>query len=226
MAVEPARDVHAVQHAPRRRRGGRPLRLDRRRDRGAAAAAPAWSSARTSAGSTCTAARRGSSTRSRACSGARRPPPAKRFARPAAGAAASRPTGRSSSARWSAAARGRGIVRHAVVTGVRRGLHRPIGQRHRPHAGRAALRAVARRCRARAPTCLWAVCATEAGRRARLALVLREAADRFLLVLDADHAATPGRSSFDVGRALGLFDGRRRGAGAPGGGRARRMRIF
>ena len=53
------------------------------------------------------------------------------------------------------------------------------------------------------PTCLWAVCA-RAGSPARPALVLREAADRFLLVLDADHAVDAWQELFDAGRALGL----------------------
>ena len=35
-------------------------------------------------------------------------------------------------------------------------------------------------------------------------LVLREAADRFLLVLDADHALDAWQELFDAGRALGL----------------------
>ena len=48
------------------------------------------------------------------------------------------------------------------------------------------------------------------------ALVVREAADRFLLVLDADRAVDAWQSS-RRGPRPGPVDGRRRGAGAPGG---------
>jgi sarcosine oxidase gamma subunit len=103
---------------------------------------------------------------------------------------------------WSAAARWAGIVRHAIVTGAAVDctdrsdtataltLVGPRAARLLDDAGLESVLPVGGVCES------W--CAGTS------ALLLREAGDRFLLLLDADHAVDAWQELFDVGRALGL----------------------
>jgi glycine cleavage system aminomethyltransferase T len=103
---------------------------------------------------------------------------------------------------WSAAARWAGIVRHAIVTGAAVDctdrsdtatsltLVGPRAARLLDDAGLESVLPVGGVC--------------ESWFAGTSALLLREAGDRFLLLLDADHAVDAWQELFDVGRALGL----------------------
>ena len=103
---------------------------------------------------------------------------------------------------WSAAARWAGIVRHALVTGAavdctdrsdRATAHTLVGPRAARLLDDAGLE----------PD-LPVGGVRESWFAGSSVLVLREVTDRFLLVLDADHAVDAWQELFDVGRALGL----------------------
>jgi heterotetrameric sarcosine oxidase gamma subunit len=103
---------------------------------------------------------------------------------------------------WSAAARWAGIVRRAVVTGA------AVDCTDRSDSATALTLVGPRAARLLDDAGLEPDLAVGGVRESWFAgssvLVLREAADRFLLVLDADHAVDAWQELFDAGRALGL----------------------
>jgi heterotetrameric sarcosine oxidase gamma subunit len=103
---------------------------------------------------------------------------------------------------WSAAARWAGIVRHAVVTGA------AVDCTDRSDSATALTLVGPRAARLLDDAGLEPDLPVGGVRESWFAgssvLVLREAADRFLLVLDADHAVDAWQELFDAGRALGL----------------------
>jgi glycine cleavage system aminomethyltransferase T len=103
---------------------------------------------------------------------------------------------------WSAAARWAGIVRHAVVTGA------AVDCTDRSDSATALTLVGPRAARLLDDAGLEPDLRVGGVREVWFAgssgLVLREAADRFLLVLDADRAVDAWQELFDVGRALGL----------------------
>ena len=103
---------------------------------------------------------------------------------------------------WSAAARWAGIVRHAVVTGA------AVDGTDRSDSATALTLVGPRAARLLDDAGLEPDLAVGGVRETWLAgssaLLLREAGDRFLLVVDADHAVDAWQELFDVGRALGL----------------------
>jgi glycine cleavage system aminomethyltransferase T len=103
---------------------------------------------------------------------------------------------------WSAAARWAGIVRHTIVTGA------AVDCTDRSDSA-AALTLVGPRAARLLDDAGLEPDLPEGGVReswfaGSSVLVLREATDRFLLVLDADHAVDAWQELFDAGRALGL----------------------
>jgi glycine cleavage system aminomethyltransferase T len=119
---------------------------------------------------------------------------------------------------WSAAARWAGIVRHAVVTGA------TVDCTDRSDSATALTLVGPRAARLLDDAGLEPDLRVGGVRESWFAgssvLVLREAADRFLLVLDADHAVDAWQELFDAGRTLGLSmvgaDALERLAAAPG----------
>jgi sarcosine oxidase gamma subunit len=103
---------------------------------------------------------------------------------------------------WSAAARWAGIVRHALVTGA------AVDCTDRSDSATALTLVGPRAARLLDDAGLEPDLPVGGVREVWFAgcsvLVLREAADRFLLVLDADRAVDAWQELFDVGRALGL----------------------
>jgi heterotetrameric sarcosine oxidase gamma subunit len=103
---------------------------------------------------------------------------------------------------WSAAARWAGIVRHAFVTGA------AVDCTDRSDSATALTLVGPRAARLLDDAGLEPDLPVGGVRESWFAgstvVVLREAADRFLLVLDADHALDAWQELFDVGRALGL----------------------
>jgi glycine cleavage system aminomethyltransferase T len=103
---------------------------------------------------------------------------------------------------WSAAARWAGIVRHAVLTGA------AVGCTDRSDTATALTLVGPRAARllddAGLDSDLPVAGVRESWFSGAPALLLREAGDRFLLVLDADRAADAWQELFDAGRALGL----------------------
>jgi sarcosine oxidase gamma subunit len=103
---------------------------------------------------------------------------------------------------WSAASRWAGIVRHAVVTGA------AVDCTDRSDSATSLTLVGPRAARLLDDAGLEPDLRVGGVREVWFAgstvLVLREAADRFLLVLDADHAVDAWQELFDVGRALGL----------------------
>ena len=103
---------------------------------------------------------------------------------------------------WSAAARWAGIVRHAVVTGA------AVDCMDRSDSATALTLVGPRAARLLDDAGLEPDLPVGGVRECWLVgsstLLLREAADRFLLVLDADHAVDAWQELFDAGRALGL----------------------
>jgi heterotetrameric sarcosine oxidase gamma subunit len=103
---------------------------------------------------------------------------------------------------WSAAARWAGIVRHAVVTGA------AVDCTERSDSATALTLVGPRAARLLDDAGLEPDLPVGGVRETWLAgssaLLLREAGDRFLLMVDADHAVDAWQELFDVGRALGL----------------------
>jgi glycine cleavage system aminomethyltransferase T len=103
---------------------------------------------------------------------------------------------------WSAAARWAGIVRHAIVTGA------AVDCTDRSDTATALTLVGPRAARLLDDAGLESVLPVggvgESWFAGTSALLLREAGDRFLLLLDADHAVDAWQELFDVGRALGL----------------------
>ena len=103
---------------------------------------------------------------------------------------------------WSAAARWAGIVRHAIVTGA------AVDCTDRSDSATALTLVGPRAARLLDDAGLEPDLPVGGVRETWLAgssaLLLREAGDRFLLVVDADHAVDAWQELFDVGRALGL----------------------
>lgn len=103
---------------------------------------------------------------------------------------------------WSAAARWAGIVRHAVVTGA------AVGCTDRSDSATALTLVGPRAARLLDDAGLEPDLLVGGVRETWLAgssvLLLREAGDRFLLLLEADDAVGAWQELFDVGRALGL----------------------
>ena len=103
---------------------------------------------------------------------------------------------------WSAAARWAGIVRHAVVTGA------AVGCTDRSDSATALTLVGPRAARLLDDAGLEPDLPVGGVRETWLAgssvLLLREAGDRFLLLLEADDAVGAWQELFDVGRALGL----------------------
>ena len=116
---------------------------------------------------------------------------------------------------WSAAARWAGIVRHAVVTGA------AIDCNDRSDSATALTLVGPRAARLLDDAGLEPDLRVGGVRESWFAgssvLVLREAADRFLLVLDAEYAVDAWQELLDVGRVLGLSMVGAGGARAPGG---------
>jgi glycine cleavage system aminomethyltransferase T len=102
---------------------------------------------------------------------------------------------------WSAAARWTRIARHAVVTGAAIGwTDRADGASALTLVGPRAGRLLADAGLPELPV----AGVSESWWAGSAVLVLREAADRHLLVVDAEHAVDAWQELFDVGRALGL----------------------
>jgi heterotetrameric sarcosine oxidase gamma subunit len=103
---------------------------------------------------------------------------------------------------WSAAARWAGIVRHAVVTGA------AVDCTERSDSATALTLVGPRAARLLDDAGLEPDLPVGGVRETWLAgssaLLLHEAGDRFLLMVDADHAVDAWQELFDVGRALGL----------------------